>query len=153
MSVVSVIEQIASEGEWQLGDEGAYKRDYTRNFLVMTDSVTTTQSDVLAYSTLPQLGQPNPADTHSVATTITAKRDANNLLIWQVAVKYSILNRKGEQPKNPQNPNDNSDPRNWVPEISSSWVRYQVPTYMSVENDPIVNSVGDIFQPPLYLGQ
>ena len=153
MAIVEIKELFEADGSWTLGPENKRTRNYSRKFLVRCDSVTDSPIDIMLNTGLPQLGQyykvGSSYDQVSVVTNVTPKREKDNAKHWRVDCKYEILDSKeGKQPPQ-QNPNNPTDPRNWTPEITTNWVKFQVPTYIDINGNPIVNSCGDLFNPPV----
>lgn len=156
MALVWIHELNVAQGQLQLDAKGHIKRDYTRQYQVKSDSLAESPLTVLLNTaqdgnTLPQLGSiyqvGTATDLVARVTDTQAQRTADAYL-WEVTVKYTILDvGDGDKPNDPD-PNDATDPRNWMPQITTSFVKRSRPCSFDIFQNPIVNSCNVPFDPP-----
>jgi hypothetical protein len=129
-----------------MDQQGKFTRNYTRTFLVHSDSFTEISITVLNDSRIPKLGSSYAEDIISRVTKITPTRDKDNPLHWTVEVQYTQFPLATDKPQS--NPNDPLSPQYYLPEITTSWVKHQYPIYVDWLGNPIVNSAGNFFTDP-----
>jgi hypothetical protein len=85
-------------------------------------------------------------DLGSFAVRITATEDtsAGDGLHWNVSVEYGQFNALDQTPQ---------DPLVARPKISFTSTRFQIPAETDINDEPVVNSAGDPFDPPIMLDQ
>jgi hypothetical protein len=110
------------------------------------------------YGQLPQLGMvyrvPNGSyDYLSYVSSVDPTRDDANPYHWRVEVNYDVVDDNsgghGGKKAGPQDPQDVTDPRNWLPSIGANWILKQRPVYYDVNGNKIINSAMTAPNPPI----
>lgn len=133
MSVLSVREI------WQGrdGDDEAENRRYTRVFRVMTSSNYDTAAAVLADIRVPRISELFPADIGAWCQKRAARQESFSPRVWIVTCSYSSERELEENPLD--------DPA----EIIWDGEEYMRPVVFDRNGDPVLNSAGDPFDPPV----
>lgn len=141
MAIVSVNEITGREG----GEDEEFKQTSTRLYLVLTDSATHTESDILSAAGLPVLFDVHPTLTGAMVIDRKARQSTNEdePFLWTASITYSSVSKSKTDPATrSQNPTD----RPAVLKIS--FEQREIGLYVDLEGDPIINSAGDPFDPP-----
>lgn len=139
--IVSVREAFANRSGSTNADAS---RAYTRVFLVETDDPQ--DGPVLVYSAggLPDLGDGHPEDANAKVTSLRADQ-SEDPKFWDVTVEYSTetTDESGSQSTTQEDPLDRDSVIEW------SFAQFQTIAEETINGDPIVNTAGDPFDPPL----
>src|SRR5580698_5698707 len=137
MSVVSVRER------WK-NREGNYKYTYlpsdesTRYFLVETNNAADDDAIIGASGLLPDLGTTHPNTTILTARHWNIKNRDEHPRYWDVTVEYEDA---------PQKPPQDPNPLNRAAVIRMKTIRYDKYVIFDRDNNPIVTSAGEFYEP------
>lgn len=139
MAIVSCEEHPGGRGG-SLGIDGV--RSYSKQYIVITDDPTTTEVEVLAASGLPAIKAEHPADSKAVVVKRSPRPYGAGRLVWLVDIEYASRSGPAE--------NLTFD-RPWNRRPRLRWGSYavQLPLEEDRDGDPILNSAGDRYDPPL----
>jgi hypothetical protein len=117
-------------------------RTYSRTYKVRTSDGATSEIDILAASGVPAFGSAHPADPTAFLSDKSLSLHKNGLRpIWHVACEWTNDTDKAmsKSPIYPETP----------AKISGAWEQEIVPVEVDLNGDPIVNTAGDPFDPPV----
>lgn len=141
MSVTRVIEQAATEIELPKSEP----LRNTRRFCVLTDSPTEKETAVVKASGIPRHGSKHPT-YWSIVDSIRATKDEEQPTVWWVDVSYKGISLDDKERGAPET--SSLERKFWEPpKIRIGTVQYQEPFTRDVEGKPVVNTVGDQFDP------
>lgn len=136
------------------------KRDFTRHFQVETDNPRTSQLAVRLAAGIPRLfdfyNTGVEADTWCFVESIKVEQEPNNLLTWYVTVNYSSvsIDPQRTRPLNQTAGSPGQGQPSQTPEYQPDQFAWTSETYKhyvtkDINGDPVENSAGDPFTPPL----
>ena len=148
MAYVSIDETVGSRRAMLQVSNGAFKTTYTRVFQVITDDTLTDLNDIInsqlgslgvGPDQLPEIGDPYPSDSSAVVTKIEPQEEDGHLK-FLVLVTYTNPDAQGVA----------SDPTTLDWQFSTAVEEYQeIVEVDAIDGDPVVNSAGDPFNPPI----
>lgn len=142
MSVITVNERF--DGPRSFSVENGSKREYTRTFVVVTNSVKDGKATILADSRIPQYldtyalpGRPDEDDDGAYAYKFAAAQRSESPKVWDVTVSYSSERTPETHALNPL---DRRMYRSW------QFAKYQKAIFKDRNNRPIQSSAKEIYR-------
>jgi hypothetical protein len=137
--------------------DSKYSRNYTRNFIVKTDSATYGPYYAGSHPSLPVLWAAHPEDAKARVTTISPTQDGADPTLWRVTVEYSYpdLGQGTGDPKidtqqQGQDPADRQEnPLSRLNDYQISTSTYPYAVTQTIYGQAIKNTAGDPFLPPI----
>jgi hypothetical protein len=141
MSVLSVNEHHTGRGGVATIDGNI---EYTRQFIVITDTVNTSPETIRITTGIPALQDAYPSNTRAICHSVDAKPYGDQRKVWMVEVKYSTSAR-------PPSADINWIRKPWNRKPQLKWGTYAVTEAVLKDRDGYViqNSAGDRFDPSL----
>jgi len=130
---------------------------YSRNFTVTADSVLNEKEaldavDTTTAAAVPKPQEKHPGDPRAVVVGVSASTEDTNK-IWQIEVNYEVI--KGEGPHDTEDETEDPCDKRPVVRFGSAPYQkivtkaYQVGDEYGIPTQPIQNSAGDPFDPPI----
>lgn len=145
MAVTSVKEL---KGKFRAEIDDKFQRDVTRVFEVMVDDWDTSYLEIVkgddGNNSVPEHYEQMPGDFKTTLRSKSAQpADEDQGLIWYVTCKFS--SKREPDDKN----EDDNNPLTRKPVIRYSFNRYQEAAEQDKDGRPILNTAGDVYNPPL----
>jgi hypothetical protein len=141
MSVTRVIEQAATEIELPKSEP----LRNTRRFCVLCSTPTEKETAVIKASGIPRHGAKHPT-YWSTVDSIRATKDEEQPTVWWVDVSYKGISLDDKERGAPEG--SSLERKFWEPpKVRIGTVQYTEPFTKDIEGKPVVNTVGDQFDP------
>lgn len=128
-------------------------------YIVYTDTRTQTEQDIMASGVLPARGMPYGPNAYLAASGCNLKREDANPLVWRATVTYKTdsIDQKEKDKQDYPNPCDRPAEIEWdavsytkiQPETVEAYTLPYTGETSTPAGAPILNSAGDIFDPPV----
>lgn len=134
---VTNVDLVWSGETWDDTIEG--QRAYRELYRVISNDPQESAQNVRGAAGIPALGAAFVSDAAAIAISRSASRLDTTRLVWEVTVEYEIPELEPTDPDNPLN-----DPVRirWTSSLE------RVPAFKDINDEAIVNSAGDYFDPP-----
>lgn len=138
---------------------GQLERTAERTFFGITDDAFTSAMEVIDHPDVPRWGDryvgPDDIRTNITVAEITVDQHPDDNKTWRIVVKYTSrldthpYQGTGDSGGKGGNPKEEPNPTARPPQINYSSVKRQRPLEKDTDGNPVVNSAGDPFDPPL----
>lgn len=146
MAVTQTTLQLTDNGQWEGETAEGYERTYRTNWLVVTNDKLDGPQIVMAAPGLPSMystyAAGNDVDTAARLVKKTPKLKSRSATgnAWVVTCDYTTAADSNQSQQ---------DPTERPPTISGSFVQFMRPLEKDTDGEPVVNTVGDPFDPPI----
>jgi hypothetical protein len=137
------------EGDTRIRSKGGIALlEETYVFLVESDDKNNSRINILSTAGLPVVGVTVSAFGYTVCRSKSAKRRADNPILWDVTCEFSS---EVEERQDSYDPTE--DPEAWIPIYETRFERYEKHVTIDLSGDPVVNSAGGAFPNGLTIGR